>query len=149
MTIMPSEIAGLPAYSGSIAASAVSPVVVSGKIYKRNETSNPTVNTGDTSTATGTGGTSTATSTTRFSKITTDAITTASAATHVMTVTNTNIAATDIVQVSLARGTASAGILVAASVVPGSGSVVITLYNTAAAAVNGTYILSVQVIKVA
>lgn len=101
-----------------------------------------------TATATGTGGTGTATLSKLSGKVTTGALTTAAAATHVLTLTNTKIAAADQVYVSVGKGTATTGIPTVADVTPAAGSVVITIQNiAAAAAINGTLVVSFLVIK--
>ncbi|MGZ2449593.1 hypothetical protein ACVIRO_002347 [Rhizobium ruizarguesonis] len=101
-----------------------------------------------TATATGTGGTGTATLNKTSGKITTGALTTAAAATHVLTLTNSKIAATDTVLVTVGKGTATTGIPTVADVTPGAGSVIITIQNiAAAAAVNGTLVVGFLVIK--
>lgn len=94
------------------------------------------------------GGTATATAgaatlNNRFGKITTEALTTAAAATYTLTITNSQIAATDHVFVSVAYGTATAGAPVVQLVTPAAGSVVIILKNVhATAALDGTLKIS-------
>jgi hypothetical protein len=101
-----------------------------------------------TATATGTGATGTATLSKTQGKITTGALTTAAAATHVLTLTNTKIAAADTVLVTVGKGTATTGIPTVADVTPGAGSVVITIQNiAAAAAINGTLVVGFLVLK--
>lgn len=101
-----------------------------------------------TAVATGTGATGTATLNKGSGKITTGALTTAAAATHVLTLTNSKIAAADQVYVSVGKGTATTGVVTVADVLPGAGSVVITIQNiAAAAAVNGTLVVSFVVVK--
>lgn len=101
-----------------------------------------------TATATGTGGTSTATLNKASGKITSAALTTAAGATHVLTLTNSKIAAADIVLVSVGKGTATTGTLTVADVLPAAGSVAITIQNIhASAAVNGTLVISFVVVK--
>lgn len=98
---------------------------------------------GGTASCTGTGSTSTATLANRFGKLTTAALTTAAAASHVITVTNSQIKATDHVFASVALGTATTGQPVIGSVTAGDGTLVIQITNRdAAAAVNGTLIVS-------
>jgi hypothetical protein len=81
--------------------------------------------------------------------ITSEALTTAAAATYTLTLTNSAIAATDIVQVTLGNGTNSAGAPVINTVTPASGSVVVVVKNVhASAALNGTLIFMFNVIKV-
>jgi hypothetical protein len=101
-----------------------------------------------TATATGTGATGTATLNKGSGKITTGALTTAAAATHVLTLTNSKIAAADQVYASVGKGTATTGTLTVADVLPAAGSVAITIQNIhASAAVNGTLVVSFMVIK--
>lgn len=101
-----------------------------------------------TATATGTGGTGTATLHKASGKITTGALTTAAAATHVLTLTNSKIAAADQVYASVGKGTATTGVVAIADVLPAAGSVAITIQNiAAAAAVNGTLVVSYFVVK--
>lgn len=98
---------------------------------------------GGTASCTGTGGTSTATLANRFGKLTTAALTTAAAASHVITLTNTAIAATDMVFVSVCYGTATTGEPTVTFVTPAAGSLVITITNRhASVAVNGTLVVS-------
>lgn len=98
---------------------------------------------GGTASCTGTGSTSTATLNNRFGKLTTAALTTAAAASHVITVTNSQIKATDHVFASVALGTATTGEPVVGTVTAGASSLVIQLTNrAAAAAVNGTLVVS-------
>lgn len=98
---------------------------------------------GGTAACTGTGGTSTATLANRFGKLTTAALTTAAAASHVITLTNTTVAATDQVFVSVAFGTATTGQPTVGTVTPAAGSLVIQIVNRdAAAAVNGTLVVA-------
>ena len=71
--------------------------------------------------------------------VTSEALTTAAAATYTLTLTNTEIAATSQVLVSVGNGTNSAGLPVLATVTPGAGSAVIVVRNAHAAdAFNGT-----------
>ena len=98
---------------------------------------------GGTAACAGTGGTSTATLANRFGKLTTAALTTAAAATHVITLTNTEIRATDMVFASVALGTETTGEPIVSQITPAAGILVITLKNiAAAAAVNGTLVVS-------
>jgi hypothetical protein len=81
-------------------------------------------------------------------KITTEALTTAAAASYTLTLTNSAIAAADIVLVSVANGTNTQGITVVQSVTPAAGSVVILINNQhAAQALNGTLVISFVVVK--
>lgn len=101
-----------------------------------------------TATATGTGGTGTATLNKTSGKVTTGALTTAAAATHVLTMTNSKIAAGDTVLVTVGKGTATTGTPTVADVTPGNGSVVITIQNIhASAAINGTLVIGFLVLK--
>lgn len=98
---------------------------------------------GGTASCTGTGATSTATLNNRFGKLTTAALTTAAAATHTITLTNSAIAATDQVWASVAFGTATTGQPTIGTITPAAGSLVIQIVNyAAAAAVNGTLVVS-------
>lgn len=100
------------------------------------------VNAGSAS-CTGTGGTSTATLANRFGKLTTAALTTAAAASHVITLTNTAVKASDLAFASVTLGTATTGEPVITSIVCGAGTLVITVKNVAASnAVNGTLVVS-------
>ncbi len=79
----------------------------------------------------------------RFGKITTEALTTAAAASYTLTITNTAIKATDMVMASVAYGTSTTGEPAVSRITPADGSVVIILRNNAAAAaVNGTLVIS-------
>jgi hypothetical protein len=82
-------------------------------------------------------------------KITSEALTTAAGVTYTLTLTNTEIEATDQVYVSVAKGTATTGTLTVADVKPAAGSVVIIIQNIhASAAVNGTIVISFFTVKV-
>ena len=71
--------------------------------------------------------------------ITTEALTTAAAATYTMTLTNGAIKTTSLVFVTVAKGTATTGEPVVQFVTPAAGSAVILIRNVAAAAaLNGT-----------
>jgi hypothetical protein len=71
--------------------------------------------------------------------ITTESLSTAAAAIYTLTLTNSAIAATDQVFVSVAFGTATTGVPALTTVAPAPGSVVIKVQNIAAsAALNGT-----------
>ncbi len=82
-------------------------------------------------------------------KITSEALTTAQDASYTLTLTNTTIAAADIVLVSLANGTNTQGTPIVTRVTPGSGSVVIIVTNkhATAQALNGTLVISFVVLK--
>ena len=87
----------------------------------------------------------------RQGKITSEALTTAQNLFYTLTITNTAVAAADIVMASLANGTNTAGTPVITSVTPGAGSIVIVVQNMHATAValNGTLVISFQVLKAA
>lgn len=71
--------------------------------------------------------------------ITTEALSVAATANYVLTITDSIITATDLVTVSVANGTNSAGTPVVSTVAPASGSLVITVKNSHATnAFNGT-----------
>ena len=96
--------------------------------------------------ATATGGAATANGS--AGKITSEALTTAAAAAYTLTLTNSVIAAGDIVFASVANGTNTQGIVGVGRVTPGAGSVVITIRNLhASQAFNGTLVISYFVIK--
>lgn len=108
----------------------------------------PTVNL-DTGTATcsGTGGTSTVTLSKYGGVLTTDAITTASGASHVITVTNTLSTVDRLVFATIVGGTNTRTGVYISSVVPGAGSFVITLINTNASAVNGNIKIAFWIVQ--
>jgi hypothetical protein len=75
--------------------------------------------------------------------ITTEALTTAPAAAYTLTLTNTQVTTASKVFVSVDNGTNTQGIPVVGLVTPGSGSVVIKVYNLhASQALNGTLKIS-------
>lgn len=81
-------------------------------------------------------------------KVTTEALTTAAGATYTLTLTNSTVAAADQVYASLANGTNSTGAPGILRVQPGVGTVTITVRNgDAAAALNGTIVVSFMVVK--
>jgi hypothetical protein len=81
-------------------------------------------------------------------KITSEALTTAAGAAYTLTLTNSEIAANDIVLVSVANGTNTQGVVVQGLVTPAAGSCVITVQNEhASQALNGTLVVSFSVIK--
>ena len=98
-------------------------------------------------TATATAGA--ATLSTLQGKITSEAITTAQNAIYTLTLTNTKIAAGDIVLASVGNGTNTQGSPVVTRVSPANGSVVILVANlhASAQAFNGTIVVSFSVIK--
>ena len=82
-------------------------------------------------------------------KVTSEALTTAQNVNYTMTITNNQIAAADIVLASIANGTNSQGTPVLLRVTPAAGSVAIVIRNAhdSAQALNGTLVVSFQVIK--
>ena len=84
-------------------------------------------------------------------KITSEALTTAQNAIYTLTLTNTLIAATDIVFASVTDGTNTQGTPMIGLVTPGSGTVVIEVINKHATseAFNGTLVVSFMVVKTA
>lgn len=81
-------------------------------------------------------------------KVTTEALTTAAGATYTLTLTNSTVAAADIVLASFTNGSNSAGSPHIQRITPGAGSIAFTLRNSdAAAALNGTLVVSFVVIK--
>jgi hypothetical protein len=80
--------------------------------------------------------------------VTSEALTTAAAASYTLTLTNTVVAATDLVFVSVQNGTNTQGIPLVSTVTPGSESVVIVINNQHATdAFNGTIKISFLVVK--
>jgi len=81
-------------------------------------------------------------------KVTSEALTTAAAATYTLTITNTRVEAGDQAFASVANGTNSAGAPVVQTVTPGNGTLVIVVRNShASAAFNGTLRVSFLVLK--
>lgn len=79
--------------------------------------------------------------------ITTESLTTAAGASQAITLTNSFIASTDMLMMTINGGTSTTG-SIEVRAVPGSGSATITLYNRhASAAFNGTFILAFLVVK--
>jgi hypothetical protein len=100
----------------------------------------------DVLTGTGTSTTNAATINTQTGVITTEALTTAAGATYTMTLTNSLIQSGSIVNVSVGKGTATAGMPVVAWVTPSTGTCVIILQNIHATnALNGTIKLAFSV----
>lgn len=100
----------------------------------------------DTGTATAVAGAATLNKVT--GKITSEALTTAAGATYVLTVTNSEVEAADLVFASADYGTSTAGTLAVADVRPDNGEIVIVVQNIHAAnAVNGTIVISFFVVK--
>ena len=94
------------------------------------------------------GGTATATAgaatlANRFGVITSESLSTAAGANYTLTITNTQIAATDMVFASVQMGTASTGDPGILRITPAAGSLVIIVRNHhASAALNGTILVS-------
>ena len=84
-------------------------------------------------------------------KVTSEALTTAQNGIYTLTITNSLIAATDIVLVSVANGTNTQGTIMVGRVTPGASSVVVTVINkhATAEALNGTIVISFVVVKAA
>lgn len=81
--------------------------------------------------------------------VTSEAVTTAAAATYTLTLTNSKIAATDIVQVTLANGTNSAGAPVLVTSTVTDSTLVCVVKNVhVSAALNGTLVFMFNIIKV-
>ena len=101
-----------------------------------------------TNTATSTAGA--ATVNTQTGQITTEALTTAAAATYSFTLTNSLIKLGSIVLVTVGKGTATTGEMAVHFVTPAAGSAVIAIRNdAAAAAVNGTITIGFAVLNIA
>jgi hypothetical protein len=99
-----------------------------------------------TKTATATAGAATLSKTS--GKVTSEALTTAAAATYTLTITNTRVVAVDQAFVSVANVTNSAGSPQVQSVTPGAGSLVVVIRNAhATEAFNGTLRISFFVLK--
>lgn len=80
--------------------------------------------------------------------ITTESLTTAAAGVYTLTLTDSQIAAADVVQVTIGNGTNTTGLPVLSTVKPAAGSAVIVIANlSGAAAFNGTLIVMFTVIK--
>jgi hypothetical protein len=80
--------------------------------------------------------------------ITSEALTTAKGAFYTLTLTNSSIAAADIVFASVQLGTSTTGTPIITTVTPAAGSVVIAVFNDDAAnAFNGTIKISFAVFK--
>lgn len=100
---------------------------------------------GDTGTATAVAGAATVSK--QRGVVTSEALTTAAAAAYTLTLTNTKIAAGDVVVASVQNGTNSQGIPVVGEVTPGAGSATIKVYNLhASQAFNGTIKISFVVL---
>jgi hypothetical protein len=80
-------------------------------------------------------------------RITSEALATAAAGTYTLTVTNNQIQASDIILAQAYLGTATTGLPVVATAKPGNGSIVFTVQNIGAAALNGTIVVSFAELK--
>ncbi len=82
-------------------------------------------------------------------KVTSEALTTAQNGVYTLTITNSQVAAADIVLASVANGTNTQGTPTITRVQPGAGSLVVLVSNlhASAQALNGTIVVSFQVIK--
>lgn len=85
----------------------------------------------------------------KIGKITSESLTTAKDAAYTLTMTNTDIAAGDVVLASVALGDATTGVPVMGTVKPADGSATFIVHNkdTGSAAFNGTIVISYLVIK--
>ena len=103
----------------------------------------------DTGTKTATASSAAATLNKRSGKITTESLTTAQNAIYALTLTNSDIAAGDLVFASVADGTNTQGTPMIGQINPGDGSVVIEVINKHASseAFNGTLEISFLVVK--
>lgn len=82
-------------------------------------------------------------------KITSESLSTAAGASYTLTITDSRIAAADIVFASVAYGTSTTGTPCITRITPAAGSVVIIVQNVhASAALNGTIVVSFFVVKV-
>lgn len=81
--------------------------------------------------------------------ITSEALTTAQDATYTLTITNSKVAAADIVMASLNNGTNTQGTPIIITVAPAAGSIVVVIKNkhASAQALNGTIVVSFLVVK--
>ena len=79
--------------------------------------------------------------------VTSEALSTAAAGTYVLTVIDSQIAATDLVFGSVSLGTSTTGLPDVTSIKPAAGSVVITVQNAGTVAFNGTLKIAFAAIK--
>ena len=101
----------------------------------------------DTGTKTGTAAANAVTLSKKSGKITTEALTTAAGATYLCTLTNTKIAATSMLFVSVGDGTNTQGVPIVEAVNAGAGSATIEIQNNhASEAFNGTLTFDVLVV---
>lgn len=99
------------------------------------------------STRTATAAAAAATLNSGYGVITSEALVTAAGAFYSLTLTNSAIAATDIVLVTVNHGTNTTQGLAVGKVAPAAGSVVIDIKNTNAGALNGTIKIGFVVVK--
>ncbi len=100
----------------------------------------------DSGTATASGGAATLNK--MAGKITTNSMATSPLNAFILTVTNSTVAAADMVLVSITAGSLTTGIPIVTYVTPSSGSFVVNIFNaSSAASFNGTVVVSFLVIK--
>lgn len=99
--------------------------------------------------ATATATTGAATLNAKSGKVTSEALTTAQNAFYTLTITNSEVKATDIAFASVANGTNTQGTPMICRVTPGAGSLVVEIQNKHASAValNGTLVVSFMVVS--
>ena len=82
-------------------------------------------------------------------KITSEALTTAAGALYTLTITNTEVAAVDIILASVAYGTSTTGVPVVTRATATANTITIVIQNIhASAALNGTIVVSFFLVKV-
>jgi hypothetical protein len=103
----------------------------------------------ETKVSTGTATAGAITLNTAAGKVTTESLTTAQNANYTLTLTNSSIAAADLVFASVANGTNTQGTPVLLRVTPAAGSATIVVRNAhdSAQAFNGTLVISFLVVK--
>lgn len=84
-----------------------------------------------------------------YGKVTSEALTTAQNAIYTLTITNSAVAAADVVLASVADGTNTQGTPMVVRATPAAGSIVITVANkhATAEALNGTIVVAFAVLK--
>lgn len=102
-----------------------------------------------TTVGTATATTGAATLNARSGKVTSEALTTAQNAIYTLTITNSEIAAADVVMASVANGTNTQGTPMIGKVSPAAGSLVVEVINkhATAQALNGTVVVSFFSVK--
>jgi len=78
--------------------------------------------------------------------VTTDSLSTAAGSSQAITLNQAGVVVGDLVQVTWAGGTTTAGFPVVKAVT-GGGTIAVTIYNAGSSAFNGTLVLNVQVTK--